>query len=148
VVLVGVLGLVPTAAVPTPGGLDVGVSSGRAGARPVQVSLTLRTRLQCGSAAGAAWHITFPPGEQTPPTIAPAAVTVNGHAALQVTVAASRISVTVPRPSVLCDIVAPGKVTFVFTRAAALGNPKRSGIYGVTVGRGRVSFQGTLRIHT
>lgn len=147
-VLTAALALVPTAAGATGGGVAVSDSSSRPGARPVQLSLTFRTMLQCGSAAGV-WNVTLPAAAHVPSSVDAGAVLVNRRAASKVAVDANRISVTVARSGgILCDIVAPGKVTLVFTRSAALGNPAHAGRYGLTVAHARTSLRGMLKIRS
>ncbi len=125
--------------------LTVAASSDRAGTHPVRLTLSFRTELQCGNPFGL-WRVTLPAAEHVPAAIGPARVTVNGRLAVKVGVIANRVTVTVARPQVLCDVIAPGKVTFVFMPAAGLGNPKHSGRYPITVERASVAARGILTI--
>jgi hypothetical protein len=128
------------------GALAVTVSSDQAGASGVATMLRLRTELQCGTASGPPLVVVFPAAERVPRRLSPGAVRVNGRPVEAATVTGGRVSVRVARPQVICDVIAPGTITIVFTRAAGLGNPPRPGSYAVSVRRGRRTFVGTLTI--
>jgi hypothetical protein len=46
----------------------------------------------------------------------------------------------------MCDVIGPGTVTMVVTRAANLGNPKNAGKYPLVVLRGNQQFKTLLTI--
>ena len=57
------------------------------------------------------------------------------------------VSCTIFPPTiVICDVIAPGTVTIVLTRAANLGNPKAAGTYPLIVSRGAQQFKTLLKI--
>lgn len=106
----------------------------RAGARPMQLTLTERAELQCGRIGPGPIVVTLPAGERMPARISPDAVSVNGAAPAAVTRDGRAVSLTPARPpGVICDVIGPGTVTVRFRRAAGLGNPGKPGLYTVTL---------------
>jgi hypothetical protein len=131
---------------PAPPGLTASLSSTRAGARPVKLTLTFPAALICGRVTGVT-EVTLPQAAQTPDAVAPAAVTINGARAGTVAVHGSTLAVSPLRPSgMTCMSIVEGTAKLVFTRAARLGNPARSGDYPVLVRRGRSVLRATLAI--
>ena len=123
------------------------LSSARAGARPVVLTLAVRTELQCGRLVGGALVVRLPAQERMPATVAAAAVLVGGKPSGAVAVAGHVLTVSIPRPrGMMCDVIGPGTVTLVLTRSANLGNPKSAGKYPLTVSRGAQQFKTTLTI--
>jgi hypothetical protein len=123
------------------------LSSAHAGARPVVLTLAVRTELQCGRLNGGALVVHLPVQERVPATIAAAAVLVGGKPSGAVAVAGHTLTVSIPRPrGMMCDVIGPGTVTLVLTRLANLGNPKNAGTYPLVVSRGTDQFKTTLRI--
>jgi hypothetical protein len=115
----------------------VQVSPARAGAHPVALTLKLGYEMQCGYPGPGPVVVQLPAAELVPARIPRAAVLVDGKGAPGVQVAGHAISVALPpRPQVMCDVIGPGKLTIVFTRAAGLGNPSSGGSYTVTATRG------------
>jgi hypothetical protein len=138
----------PGAPMPLPPqpGLTASLSTTRAGARPVTLTLTFPAALICGRVSGVT-EVTLPHAAQTPDAVAPAAVTINGARAGTVTVRGSTIAVAPSRPhGVTCMSIVEGTAKLVFTPAARLGNPARSGDYPVLVRRGRSVLRATLAI--
>lgn len=132
---------------PAPGSLSATLSSARAGARPVAVTLALRTELQCGRLVGGTLVVHLPTPERMPRTVAAAAVLIGGKPSGAVAVAGHTLTVSIPRPHVMmCDSIGPGTITMVLTRAANLGNPKAAGKYPLVVSRGTQQFKATLTI--
>jgi hypothetical protein len=130
------------------GGLSVGVSNSHPAARPVALKLKFGSELQCGQPVGPPLTVTLPAAERVPRKIAPSTVVVNGGKPSSVTVAGRMLTIRIPRPEVLCDVIGPGTIAITFTRASNLGNPARIGTYHVSVHRGTQVVTGTLAIHT
>lgn len=125
----------------------VTLSTTRAGARSVTVTVSLRTELQCGRLVGGSLVLGLPAEEQVPRTIAAAAVRVGRQASGAVSVRGHALTVTVPRATgVLCDVIGPGRVDVVLTRTANVGNPGRRARYAITVRRGQLLLKATFTI--
>lgn len=129
------------------GSVTATLSNVHAGARPVVLTLALRTELQCGRLIGGALVVRLPAQERVPATVAATAVLVGGKPAGAVAVAGHTLTVSIPRPpGVMCDVIGPGTVRLVLTRAVNLGNPKAAGTYPLVVSRGAQQFKTTLKI--
>jgi hypothetical protein len=112
----------------------IALSSYRASARPVAVSLQLHYEMQCGWPGPGTLTIRFPAGMTLPATIPPAAVEVDGKPASSAeTQGRSEVLGLPKRPQIMCDVIGPGVVRIAFSRAARLGNPARAGTYAVRV---------------
>jgi hypothetical protein len=123
------------------------LSSAHAGARPVALTLAVRTELQCGRLVGGALVVRLPAQERMPATVAASAALIGGKPSGAVAVAGHVLTVSVPRPrGMMCDAIGPGTVTLVLTRSANLGNPKSAGKYPLTVSRGAQQFKTMLTI--
>jgi hypothetical protein len=123
------------------------LSSAHAGARPVAVTLAVRTELQCGRLLGGTLVVRLPTQERMPAKVAAGAVLVAGKPAAAVAMTGHTLVVSVPRPPVMmCDVIGPGTVTIVLTRTANFGNPKTAGKYPLTVARGALLFKTQLTI--
>jgi hypothetical protein len=123
------------------------LSSVKAGARPVVLTLAVRTELQCGRLVGGALVVHLPAQERMPATVAATAATVGGKPSGAVAVAGHVLTVSIPRPrGMMCDVIGPGTVTLVLTRSANLGNPKTAGTYPLVVSRGAQQFKTTMKI--
>lgn len=126
---------------------SITLSSNRAGANGVAVTLHVTYEMQCGWPGPGPLVVTFPAAERLPATIAPAHVLLNGRAAPKVTRAGRSMSVAVPaRSGMTCMVIGPGKVTIAFTHAAGLGNPRTRGVYPVSVQRGKLVLHTSFRI--
>jgi hypothetical protein len=127
--------------------VTVTLSSTHAGARPVVLTLAVRTELQCGRLIGGALVVRLPAQERMPATVAATAVLVGGKPSGAVAVAGHILTVSIPRPrAMMCDVIGPGTVTLVLTRSANLGNPKNAGTYPLVVSRGTQQFKTQLKI--
>jgi len=119
-----------------PHSLSVALSNDHAGARPVVVTLALRTELQCGHLFGGTLVVRLPAAERVPTTIAARAVVVGGLPSRGVAVDGHVLTVQVPQPvGVMCAVLGPGTAKIVLTSAAGLGNPPRAGTYRVSLTR-------------
>ncbi len=115
----------------------VTLSSNRAGARPVAVTLMLRSELRCGRLPGRTLSLRLPARERVPKRIAATAVLVNRVHASSVTVSKHTLTIGIPRPKgAACYAIRPGPARLVITRAAGLGNPKIPGAYAFVVRHG------------
>ena len=146
-----VLSLVTTAAAlaadPT-NASTAALSTSAAGAKPVAITISLRTELQCGRLVGGSLVVTFPRKMRVPASINATSVLVGSRAAKSVTVASRVVTVAVPLPrGMICASIAPGVAKVTFLRAAGLGNPKSPGAYTLTVRRGAETFGSPFRIH-
>jgi hypothetical protein len=146
--------VVPAAAVaavpvgPTPGSsVTATLSSPKAGARPVALTLRMRLQLVCGQPGPGNAVVTLPEAAAVPASIRGGAVLVNGNHATAVSVSGHNVSVALPRrPGVTCLSIAPGTLTIVFTTRAGLGNPQAPGTYSVRVRRHALSLETTVEI--
>lgn len=126
--------------------LSVTASPAVAGARHVRLTLTLRYEMQCGYPGAGPLVVTLPAGETMPTTFANGSVLVDGDAVAAKS-AGTRVTVAIaPHQGVICDVLGPGALRFVFTPRAGLGNPVRAGSYRVTATHARHSFSAMLRI--
>jgi hypothetical protein len=112
----------------------------QSGARPAALRLTLRTELQCGRLRGGPVIVVFPAAERMPTTLQAGDVLVNGKA-LDASLTGHVVSIALPKTTgVTCDVIGPGTVSVVFTKAANLGNPMASGTYHVSLRvRGKIA---------
>jgi hypothetical protein len=132
-----------SAAIPVnPGGPDMLVttatlSSTKAAAKPVALTLKLHYEMQCGQPGIGKAVVALPEAVTVPARIDESAVLVNGKPAPLVSVSGHDVSIGMParRSGVTCMIVGPGTLTLTLTRAAGLGNPKSAGTYTVHVHR-------------
>jgi hypothetical protein len=89
--------------------------------------------------------VVLPAAERVPAAIGAADVLVNGGTPKGVVLTGHVVSITLPRTSgFTCDVIGPGTVTVVFTRAANLGNPATPGTYAVSLRAGRNSATARL----
>lgn len=127
---------VPAAAAPS-GSVAVGLSSHRAAARSVTVTLRLRYEMQCGNPGPGRLVVSFPAGMHVPKRIAAAHVLLAGKPVPAVSVSETRVTITLPRPQgIQCMVIAPGRTSVVFVPAAGIGNPAKAGTYPLSVRKG------------
>ena len=109
-------------------------SSHAANAHDVALSVTLGYDMQCGYPGEEPLVVTFP---RALPTIARAAVLVDGKPARAVSVHGRTLTVRMrQKPQVMCDVIAPGTLKVVVTKAAHLANPATPGSYRITAAKG------------
>jgi hypothetical protein len=136
-----------TAGVAIPASAAVQLSSSRAGARPVVLTLRLRYEMQCARPGPGPLVITFPAGERLPAQIAAGDVLVDDGPAAGVRRSGQTVSVGLPiRHGPLCDVIAPSVLVVVFDRGAQLGNPSRPGHYAIDAQTPRVSARTSIAI--
>jgi len=133
---------------PTPGpSVTATLSSPKAGAKPVALTLRMRLELVCGQPGPGDAVVTLPKAAAVPASIGDGAVLVNGKRATAVSVSGHNVSVALPRrPGVTCLSITPGTLTLVFTTRAGLGNPQAPGTYTISVRRHALSLETTVEI--
>jgi hypothetical protein len=108
-----------------------------AGARPVELTLTLRLELKCGRPMSGPIIVVLPAAARVPASIPRAAVRLNGRPPSGMSVSHHVVGLALPRTTGLsCDVIAPGTLTVVFMRAAGVGNPAAPGTYPVSLRAG------------
>jgi hypothetical protein len=143
---------VPIQPIPVHGGgtppASARLSSTAAGARPVELTVQVRYEMVCGQPGTGTVVVTLPAAARVPAAIDASSLLVNSRPPTSVAVADRSVTVGLPhrKPGVLCDVVAPGTLTVVFTRRAGLGNPAAAGTYSIAVRRANLSFATTVRI--
>ncbi len=131
---------------PLGGSMAVSASSHSAGAHAVRLKFTLRYEMQCAYPGGGPLIVTFPSALKLPADFAVGTVLLSGKP-VPATVSGRQVAVTVPpHKGMLCNIVAPGSLTLVFTHAAKLANPARAGSYHFTARHGTRAFTAALTI--
>jgi hypothetical protein len=125
------------------------LSSSAAGVKPVALTVTFRSELQCGRLTGAALVLKLPKKALVPVAIPASAVLVGGKPSARVGVAGRLITIALPARAkgiMTCDSIVIGLAKIVVTRAAGLGNPRPRGTYTVTVSHGAETFAAPLEI--
>jgi hypothetical protein len=127
-------------------GLTATLSTDKAGAKPVAVTLKLRAFFQCGQPG--MLSVKLPDSASVPNALAPTDVLVNTrHAAKLGRPSHNRINVTpAHRGGVLCHVMGPGLATLRFTTNAELGNPDSAGTYTISVRSGRTTYSAAVKI--
>lgn len=134
---------------PRTGALELAatLSSAQAGARPVALTLTLQTALECGQAGPARIAVQLPKAAPLPRTLPPAAVVVGGRTPADVRVSGHRIAIDPGRPpGVTCHSITVGGLVIRFTLKAQLGNPRSPGSYTIAVRRGTAVYRTRVAI--
>jgi hypothetical protein len=130
-----------------PGSATISLSSERVGARPVAITVTLETELQCGRIMSGPVSIRLPLRAQVPSSVASSAVLVGGKPAGDVTVGGHTVTIEIARPKgMICNVIAVGTAKIVITRAANFGNPRLPGRYAVVVRQGDEMVHATLTV--
>jgi hypothetical protein len=120
----------------------------KAGARPAQLTVTLRLELQCGRPGSLPIIVVLPAAERVPATLSRNDVRVNGVSPVSVSLSHHVVGVMLPRTSgvVTCNSMAPGTLTVVFLRTAGFGNPVSPGRYRVSIRSGVTSAVAQLLV--
>ena len=136
-----------------PGGPNIpapsaALSSARAGARPVALTVKVHYEMVCGYPGRGSAVVSLPAAAFVPTRIVSSAVLVNGRPTPAVTVSGHDVSIALPRPEpgVTCMSIGPGTLTLTLTRAAGLGNPRAAGTYTIRVRRNTSSFGAKVTI--
>jgi hypothetical protein len=129
-----------------PDSMSVSLSSRRAGARPVAITVRLRTELQCGRLTGSV-AVRLPAEARLPRKIRASAVRIDGRPSSRVAIAGHTLSIGAPTVSgVICHVIAPGTTTIVLTRSANVGNPPAAGTYPVVLRHRGGTARASVRI--
>jgi hypothetical protein len=122
------------------GAATASAAPARAGARPAQLTVTLRLEFQCGRPASLPIIVVLPGAERMPAALSRADVLVNGRPPAAVSLAGHVVGLTLPRTSgITCYAMAPGTLAVVFLPTAGLGNPAAPGAYAVSIRSGGTS---------
>ena len=144
------LGLCDSAAAFTPltSSAEVTLSSSRAGATPVALTLVAAYEMQCGYPGPGPVLLQLPREEAVPRALKPSQVLVDGRPAPGVGISGHTVRIGLaPMPRIMCDVIGMGRLTILFTRGAELGNPVAPGSYAITAtsARMRLSADFTIR---
>jgi hypothetical protein len=141
--LAGSAGAAP-AAVPATAAL----SSSKAGATHVALTVVLTTELQCGRLMGSRTLVLMLPARGRVATIPAAAVTVAGRPVSGVSVSGRAVTISLPLPhGMLCTSIRTGIAKVVLSPAAGIANPASAGRYAIRVVHGGETFVAHLAIH-
>lgn len=126
------------------------LSSSKAGAKHVTMTVSLTTELQCGRLMGSrTLVVTLPAKARIAKTVPATAVLVSGKAVSQVAVAGRVLTLSLAPPSgMMCDSITTGIAKVVVGATAGLRNPAAPGGYTVRVVHGGESFAAPLKIHS
>jgi hypothetical protein len=140
-----------TMGAPTPSPLATGASlvpsSSNAGARPVSLTLKLHYEMQCGNPGRGSLVVVLPAQMRLPTRFQANVAWLDGkRIAMTRGTGASLRVVLPPPPQVMCDLIGPGTLTLLVTKAADIGNPVAAGAYAVSARAGTHAFNTTLTI--
>ena len=125
----------------------VALSNNHAGARPVALTVSFRTELQCGRLQGRTVSLQLPQAERMPASVPASAVLIGTSTASRVAVSGRTLEIGLPVPhGVTCEALAPGVVRIAVARAANLGNPAAAASYAVVVRHATGVARGVMRI--
>lgn len=123
------------------------LSSTKAGARPVAVTVKVHYEMVCGQPGRGTAVVSLPGAAVVPRGISRSAVLVNGKPAPSVSVSGHDVSIAMPLPrGVTCMSVGPGTLTLTLTQAAGIGNPKAPGTYTIRVQRNARLYSARVQI--
>jgi hypothetical protein len=109
------------------------LSSTKAGARHVVLTVQFPAFLQCGKPRGPV-NVVLPGAAPAPPkSMAVAAVRIDNLAPTTVVVAGRTITITLVPHGITCDSIVDGTAKVVFSAAAGLVNPSTPGTYNVLI---------------
>ena len=126
---------------------SVQLSSVKADADDVALTVRLQSVLRCGRPTGGAVVVSLPRTAHVPGSIAGRAVRVNGKAPSKVTVSGTTVTVGLPVVhGITCDSMTDGVVQVAFSPSAAIGNPAHAGTYSVGIRQARVVHSVSIAI--
>jgi hypothetical protein len=126
--------------------LTVKLSSSRAGAKDVTLTLSYMTALRCGHPSTGV-TVDLPAAAGVAAKIAGSAVHMNGRPVSAVVVRKHSLAVSPPRVSgVTCDSIVNGTVTLVLGAGAEIANPAHAGTYQVSVASGTSHLTATYSV--
>jgi hypothetical protein len=128
------------------GGAVVRLSTQRAGAQHVRLTVSFSAPLRCGIPIGQV-TVALPRAVTLSNAIPQAAVRVNGKPAAKVSVAGHAVTIDSPRPSgPTCNSITDGTMIVEFTPVAGLSNPKTSGEYTLRLRHGADAYTGVFHV--
>lgn len=123
------------------------LSSAKAGADHVALTVKLQATLRCGRPFGAGVVVTLPRAARVPSSIASSAVRVNGKAPSRLAVSGRKVTVGLPAVhGIICDSITDGVLKVAFAGRAALGNPSAPGTYAIAIRRGASAYSVPIAI--
>lgn len=126
-------------------GATARLSSSRAGARPVSLTLMFETVFVCGQPRSVL--VTLPKGVAMPSRFAPGSVLVNGHVAANVSTAGRAVTVSAASGGKMtCHSLRLGTELLVFTAKAQLANPGAPGRYTIGIKHGTTVASASVTI--
>lgn len=126
--------------------MTVSATPRTAGAHRVRLAVTLTYEMQCGYPGPGPIVVTFPSSMRLPRHFPTGSVKLNTKTT-PATIKGHKVTVTVPpHKGVLCGTIGPGLVKLVFTHAAKVANPARSGSYGFAATHLKHKFTAQLKI--
>ena len=138
----------PAASMPPSQSASVTVSNAKAGMRPVTLTLQLHYEMQCGNPGTGYLRVKLPAQAQLPATLPTNSALLNGRRVSPTLTATKQLRVALPpRPGVMCDVIGPGTLTFVVTKAANIGNPAKAGRYKVAAWSSSKAFATTYSVN-
>jgi len=109
------------------------LSSTKAGARHVVLTLQFPALLQCGKPRGPV-NVVLPGSAPAPPkSMALASVRIDNLAPTSIAVTGRSITITLIPHGITCDSIVEGTAKLVFGAAAGLVNPSKPGTYAVVI---------------
>lgn len=112
----------------------------------VRLTLTFRYEMQCGYPGAGPLAVTFPSAVKLPKRFAADVVRLSKKS-IAVRVSGRTVTMTVPpHEGPLCNVIGPGSLALVFTRAAKLANPPHAGSYRFTATHAKRRFSARLAI--
>jgi hypothetical protein len=121
------------------------LSSNRAGAKHVTVTLRYTGALRCGRPIGATIELPLAVGVSA--KVAASAVHLNGRSPGSVVVHKHSLAVGAPKTQgMMCDSITMGTVTLVLAPSAGIVNPSRAGSYQIRVVSGAATYSGAFSI--
>ena len=129
--------------------ISASLSTTKAGAKNVTLTISWRTELRCGRPIGVKTLVLkLPANARVPAAIPASAVLVGTRAATKVAVTGHTLAIALPPPrGMLCDSIRVGIVKIVVLPSAGLGNPKVPGLYTATLIAGPGTFRLIMRTH-
>ena len=131
--------------------MPVGVASGVAtpntgGAKPARLRISLHLELRCARPGPAAIVVSLPSAWHVPRDVSRGAVWIDRTHPRALTVSGHTLTLQPVAPTGSCTVMAPGRITLKFTRAAKLGNPRKAGQYKIHASLGTQMFSARVAI--
>ena len=121
------------------------LSSTKAGARNVTLTVQFPALLRCGRPIGSE-VVTLPAAAPAPKAMALSSVRLNRLAPTSVVVKGHSITIALVPHGILCDSIREGTATIVFSGAAGIDNPSKPGTYMIVVKHGAATYRAAVKI--